>query len=77
MAPEIIENSYDYKCDIWSIGITAIEMAEGQPFYANLPTWQTFIALHENEPPSLPEHTVDPVSGRKIEWSSNFRDFVS
>lgn len=55
MAPEIIENTYDSKCDIWSIGISAIEMAQGEPFYANLPPWQTFIALHENAPPQLPQ----------------------
>ena len=77
MAPEIIENTYDFKCDIWSIGITAIEMAEGEPFYANLPPWQTFMALHENEPPRLAEKHVNPSTGQVTMWSSNFRDFVS
>ena len=53
MAPEIIDNSYDFKCDIWSIGISAIEMAQGEPPYANLPPWQTFLALHQNTAPKL------------------------
>ena len=70
MAPEIIENTYDFKCDIWSIGISAIEMAEGQPFYANLPPLETFIALHEKEPPQLPETHVHPVTGVVTHWSS-------
>lgn len=38
-------------------------MAEGEPFYANLPPWKTFVALHENDPPQLPEKHTDPSSG--------------
>ena len=37
MAPEIIEsNSYDMKCDIWSIGMTTMEMAYGKVPYSDL-----------------------------------------
>jgi serine/threonine-protein kinase 24/25/MST4 len=47
MAPEIlINNSYDFKCDIWSIGITAIEMATGSVPYSTLNPMQALLNIH-------------------------------
>ena len=77
MAPEIIENTADYKCDIWSIGISAIEMALGNPPYVNLSPYDAFMSIHNNSPPTLPSEFVMEQTGQVLKWSNDFRDFVS
>jgi len=68
MAPEIIiDNTYDSKCDVWSIGICGIEMAQGQPPFADLTPMETFLQIHHGDPPTL----------KGGNWTYEFQSFLS
>jgi serine/threonine protein kinase len=56
MAPEIIfnaEQEYDDKIDIWSIGITALELSDGKPSNSLLSNLNTLMQIINNPPPEL------------------------
>ncbi|XP_062574089.1 serine/threonine-protein kinase mig-15-like isoform X2 [Saccostrea cucullata] len=72
MAPEVIacdENpdaTYDNRSDLWSLGITAIEMAEGKPPLCDMHPMRALFLIPRNAPPRL----------KSNKWSSRFSNFV-
>lgn len=69
MAPEVIEEiGYDCVADIWSLGITALEMAEGKPPYGDIHPMRAIFMIPQKPPPSF----RDP-----NRWTTEFIDFVS
>lgn len=68
MAPEVIrELSNDGRADVWSLGMTTIEMAEGAPRYSNLHPLRAMFIIPDKPSPTL----ADPEL-----WSFEMRDFL-
>ncbi|KAL0248950.1 hypothetical protein GEMRC1_004184 [Eukaryota sp. GEM-RC1] len=77
MAPEVIEQSqYTETCDIWSLGITAIELAHGVAPLAKFPPMKVIKMTLQNPPPTL-DYTDDEGKDEKKRWSRSFREFVA
>jgi serine/threonine-protein kinase 24/25/MST4 len=84
MSPEVIKQSgYDHKADIWSLGITAIELAKGEPPYAELHPMKVGRSnkLVYSPPPDgekvlflIPKNPPPILDGN---FSKPFREFVS
>jgi len=72
MAPEVITSEqcgteYDYKADIWSLGITAIEMTQCAPPMFDMHPMRVLFMIPNLDPPKITQGT----------WSPEFHDFVS
>ncbi|XP_075457096.1 serine/threonine-protein kinase 10 isoform X2 [Ascaphus truei] len=73
MAPEVVmcetmkDAPYDYNADIWSLGITLIEMAQIEPPHHELNPMRVLLKIAKSEPPTLCSPS---------KWSLEFRDFL-
>lgn len=75
MAPEVVGSKdsvadvgYDDRVDVWAIGITAIELADGKAPFEDMHPTRALFQIVRNPPPTL---------YRSANWSENFNDFIS
>jgi len=68
MAPEVLtaKKEYDYKADIWSLGVTAFEMATGSPPYADIHPMRAIFMIPTKPSPKLPDG-----------FGADFNDFIN
>lgn len=74
MAPELVlcetfrDNPYDYKVDIWSLGITLIEFAQMEPPNSEMSPMRVLLKIQKSEPPKLDQPS---------RWTKHFNEFLS
>lgn len=62
------DNPYDYKADIWSLGITLIEFAQKEPPNHELTPMRVLLRIQKSDPPKLTNPSA---------WSKDFNDFLA
>ncbi|KAL0808670.1 hypothetical protein ABMA28_013104, partial [Loxostege sticticalis] len=74
MAPEVVlcetfrDHPYDFKVDIWSLGITLIEFAQMEPPNHEMTPMRVLLKIQKSDPPSLDQPS---------RWSKSFNDFIA
>ncbi|KAL6005673.1 hypothetical protein ACLOJK_006244 [Asimina triloba] len=72
MAPEVLQpgSGYDFKADIWSFGITALELAHGHAPFSKYPPMKVLLMTIQNAPPGL-DYDRDKI------FSKSFKEMVA